>query len=124
MTCRRMVSVPVERADMFDKNATHWQVLVKRGEHMLSLEYSMGSAHTGNPKIDDVMHCIMMDASIFESVDSFYNFCEELGMTIEDEASGEKAEHMYKDCRKMSRFMNKAFTESERETLDEIFQDF
>lgn len=57
----------------------------------MSVWYSMGSAHTGEPKVLDVVGSLVMDASC---EDTFKDFCDSFGY----DQDSRKAEKVWKAC--------------------------
>lgn len=90
--------------DQWSKDATHWQIIVRwkqprempYGAKIKShaLEYSMGSAHKGNPVIADVLNCLHLDASCAINSGSFEDWADDLGY----DSDSRKAEKVYRSC--------------------------
>lgn len=73
------VTRKAEPRDGWPAKATHWRALLKRpGRANIATEYSMGSAHTGQPKLVDVLACLISDAQCGRDT-TFENFCSDFG---------------------------------------------
>lgn len=105
----------------WDKAASHWDCLVKRGACEIRIQYSQGSAHGETaPDLDDVMYSLLMDASYIACSDSFEEWAENMGM----DTDSRKAEASYKACQKIALELSAMFTKAELNELDELFADF
>ena len=76
MTCKQIADRP-GREDW--PGATHWRCQLKRGGQKMQVTYSMGSAHKGTPKVEDVIQSLGSDASIYQNASSYEDFLDEFG---------------------------------------------
>jgi hypothetical protein len=80
--------------DEWSKTASHWEIVFSRGTAELVTHYSMGSAHKGEPKIEDVLDCLANDASSIENSRRFEDWAEEFGY----DTDSRRAERIYDAC--------------------------
>lgn len=106
------VRINVEYADsnpnMDDKNMDHWKVVLKAGKKQLTTYFSKGFGHNGEePSVEEVLDCLVSDASGYENARSFEEWASEYGY---DEDS-RKAEKIYKaverGSKKLLKFLGK-----------------
>lgn len=79
--------------------ASHWRCrLVKSRDRrrQLTVYFSQGPAHASNPKVDDVLDCLAMDAAAIENASSFEDWCSEYGY----DTDSRRAERIYNVCRR------------------------
>ena len=105
-------------ASEWDKDATHWRVRFQRNGATFVTEYSMGSAHGGEPQAHDVMESLLQD---MDSVDG-YSF-EEWADSIGADSDSRKAEATYNACRKIYAELSPMISGNERSDMQEIFSD-
>ena len=74
------------------QGATHYRVTLKRPGHHMTVPFSMGMAHTSPPTTENVLSCLLSDASITDNAQDFSDFCRELGF----ETDSRRAERTYK----------------------------
>lgn len=99
-------------------DASHWHVVLRRGDASLSTEYRMGSAHKGSPELPPVLWCLLTDA---DSADQpFEDWCSDYGY---DEDS-RRALRTYETCRETGRKLGELFSAAELTDLRELFEDF
>ena len=60
--------------------------------HTMSCPFSMGSAHTGDPKVADVMHSLLLDSSAVDM--DFEDWCSDFGY----DTDSRKARDTYDKC--------------------------
>lgn len=100
--------------------ASHWTVtLARRGESMRA-PYSMGSAHTGQPDMVDVLGSLLLDANC--AGESFADFCAELGMDTDTAEDRSKADRAYNACKRAADGLARLFTPAELDDLRELFE--
>src|SRR5574343_873661 len=58
------------------QGSTHWRVTLRYMGRRMTVPFSMGPAHSGEPGASDVLECLCMDATC---PDNFEDFCAELG---------------------------------------------
>lgn len=61
------------------EGSTHWLVTLRLGDRSMIVPYSMGSAHSGEPEIADVLSCLTSDAGGIEGSYSFSDWCGNYG---------------------------------------------
>ena len=76
--------------NMTDFEGNHFKLKLKKDKKTMSLYFSQGYGHTGEPQIDSVLECLQSDNLC--SQDTFEDFCANCGY---DEDS-RKAEKIYK----------------------------
>lgn len=101
------------------QGASHWRVTLRYGKRQLTVLYSMGAAHTGEPNAADVVHSILSDASIADSAGSFEDFCSDLGY----DNDSIKALKSYKACVRMAKKTAQFFGD-DLQTFQEAAQDY
>jgi hypothetical protein len=120
------VSSIIKRSDDtadFGPGATHWNCFIRRVGHGagkkdgFSIEYSMGSAHRGLPKLLDVFGCLLSDSGSTDQ--PFEDWADELGY----DSDSRKAERIYNACKATAEKLAKLFSASELNDLREIFAD-
>ena len=79
--------------------ATHWRCKLTYQGRQLTVHYSMGSAHTGEPEIADVLRCLVDEAVSFENARDFEDWARELGF----DPDSRKAERIFRQVEKNSR---------------------
>lgn len=105
-----------DNADNWSADASHWLCTVAHNGKRMSVAYSMGAAHTGEPKLPDVLNCLLRDA---ESADeSFADWCSNLGYSEDSR----KAERMYRACKRTAASLARLFNGSELADLRELFE--
>lgn len=74
------------------KDANHYKATIKCGNTRQSFYYSQGYGIKEDPKIENILDCLAMDASY--DLSSFENFCSEFGY----DSDSRKAYKIYKAC--------------------------
>jgi hypothetical protein len=100
-------------------DATHWRINIKRGAEVMTVHYSMGSAHTGEPQDADVFNSLLMDTSDIEG-ETFEDWAENLGY----DTDSRKAEKAFNACKEEFESLQRLFSKSELVDLREIFADY
>jgi hypothetical protein len=80
-----------DQDEQWSRDASHWRVTLKRGRKRMTTPYSMGSAHTGEPKAADVLWCLVQDAHSYDNASSFEEWCGDYGY----DTDSRKAERIY-----------------------------
>ena len=84
--------------------SSHWRVRLTCGRRQLTTMFSMGPAHSHEPTAEDVLECLLSDAS--SSHESFEDWCADLGF----DADSRKAERTYRivqrQTKKLSRLLD------------------
>lgn len=110
-------------ADDWDRNASHWHIVLRRVGHGIKapivVEYSMGSAHKGAPNIADVLRSLHSDSRMTEG-QTFESWAQDLGF----DTDSRRAETMFRECVKLNSEMRSMFTSEELDNLDELFSDY
>jgi hypothetical protein len=76
------------------QGSSHWRVILRRAGKQMPVPFSQGPAICKEPTAEDVLGCLLADASCIEAAGCFEDFARELGY---DEDS-RKAESAYKAC--------------------------
>lgn len=112
-----------QRPDVFNSGwhagATHWRVLIQRGNQEMTAHYSMGSAHKGEPVDADVFHCLLSDSDGIEGT-NFETWAHEFGY----DSDSRKAERIFNACEQTLTDLQRLFSASELSDLREIFSDY
>ena len=99
MTCERadrnpnMVNMTKDDQD-WNRWASHYQCRFTHGRRRFTTYFSMGPAHTQEPKASEVLDCLALDAATIENSKSFEDWCAELGYDTDSRS----AERMYQVC--------------------------
>lgn len=110
--------VPALRRHGWDASASHWSVTVRYNGSAARFVYSMGSAHSGNPKLCDVLYSVMRDADAYENARDFEDFAREFG--YDDSRAARVA---YNECKKSGEKLARLFSADELSSLRELFED-
>jgi hypothetical protein len=78
--------------DSWSRDAHHYKVTLSRGRTRIVVPFHQGSAHTAPPTVTDVIDCLISDATGFENVQSFEDWCAEYGYDTDSRT----AERTYK----------------------------
>jgi len=89
--------------DDWDRGASHWRVTLSRpyvvdgnnGCARMVTEFHQGSTHTEPPTVEDVMSCLLLDASGVDQARDFEDWASDYGY----DTDSRKAEKIYNDCR-------------------------
>lgn len=107
---------------MWSQNASHWQVKITRGSvWSIITNYSMGSAHTGQPDLCDVIYSLLMDIQCDED---FQGFCDDMGYDSDDPDELRKAKKTHRAIAKIRTAMTGMFSPAEIDDLNTLFEDF
>lgn len=94
-----------EREDAWQRDASHWRCTLRRSgdqRRSITIYYSMGSAHVGEPCAADVLSSLLLDAS---GPEDFTDWCGDYGY----DTDSRRAERTFKACqviaRKLRRFL-------------------
>lgn len=97
MTCHRIDQNP----NMIDPDPrmSHWACKIKtRLGKQLTVPFSMGAAHVGEPRLADVLDCMASDSCGVDNAASFEDWCGEYGY----DTDSRKAERTFKICQRQS----------------------
>lgn len=97
-------------------SASHWAVEIRRGANKFSINYSMGPAHKGNPDPLDVVFSLLSDIRGVEDRE-----LEDWAVDLGFDPNSRKAERIFKACKKTLEDLQRLFSESEIEGLQELF---
>lgn len=103
----------------WDDSASHWAVEIRRGAEKFSINYSMGSAHKGNPDPLDVVFSLLSDIRDVEDRE-FEDWAGDMGF----DPDSRKAERVFEACRETLANMRNLFTDLEMEDLQTLFEDY
>jgi hypothetical protein len=113
------ITMKAERTDhnptMDDSaNMDHWKVTLRAGRSRMSLVFSMGYGHKGEPPtLSDVLDCLASDASSFDNAQSFEDWADDYGYDVDSR----KAEKTYKAVQRSAERLQKFLGESAYNTL-------
>jgi hypothetical protein len=105
--------------DGWDERASHWRVLILRNGMDVTTHYSMGSAHTSEPELADVMGSLLRDAEGTENT-TFEEWADSYGL----DSDSRKAERSFTACQQIALELKTLFTARELDDLRELFEDF
>lgn len=80
----------------WDARASHWRCTLRYQKRGMTVTYSMGSAHHGEPAITDVLDCIASDVSSLINAGDFEEWAGEYGY----DTDSRRALSMYKAIEK------------------------
>jgi hypothetical protein len=89
---------PQMTEDDWSRGASHYKLTLKCGRRQMTTYFSMGSAHTSEPQLADVLDCLASDAAGVENAQSFENWCAEYGY----DTDSRKAEKTFKICERQA----------------------
>lgn len=70
--------------DDMGAGASHWRVTLERPNgNALTVPYSMGSAHRGEPELTDVLDALASDSAGYENASAFEAWAEEYGYSTD-----------------------------------------
>jgi phage-related protein len=95
------------------ENMNHWKCLLRMGRSRMTVPFSQGYAHTGEPKIDDVLDCLASDASSIENAKGFDDWCADYGY----DTDSRKAERTFTVTQRQAENLRKFLGDSAYETL-------
>jgi len=73
----------------------HWRCRIRKGRRMLTIPFSMGRGHHGEPPgLATVLDCVGSDAASVENAKGFEDWAGEFGL----DTDSRKAEKTYKTC--------------------------
>lgn len=107
--------------DDWQRSASHWTCTIEKiGKYdahaagKLTTSFHMGSAHSGEPEIADVLSSLALDASSALSAQDAYDMARDLGMELETAQDKLKARNIYSACtathRKLVKLLGEAAT--------------
>lgn len=107
--------------DEWQRSASHWTCTIEKiGKYdahatgKLTTSFHMGSAHSGEPEIADVLSSLALDASSALSAQDAYDMARDLGMELETAQDKLKARNIYSACtathRKLVKLLGEAAT--------------
>lgn len=107
-------------AELVDRNpnmpdwqdADHWKCRLRLGGRSLTTYFSMGFAHAREPRPEEVLDCLALDASGSDQR-SFEEWCAEYG----DDPDSRKAERIYRTILKQSDKLKRFLGELDYEFL-------
>lgn len=79
-------------------DANHYKVCLRMGNRRMTTFFSMGYGLNGEPKAEDVLNALSLDASGIENARSFDDWCAEYGY----DTDSRKAERIFKVCEKQA----------------------
>ena len=80
--------------DEWKRSATHWKLVIRRGNKQMTAYFSQGSAHTKEPTLADILDCLASDASAIDNARDFEDWCRDFGY----DTDSRKAEKTYRVC--------------------------
>ncbi len=89
------------------QGANHYRCILRVGGRQMTLYYSMGSAHTTAPTVEDVLNCLALDAAGSFNAQNFEDWASELGY----DTDSRKAENIFKAMERQARKLQVLFGE-------------
>lgn len=90
-------------------NRNDWKIQLRHDGKQYTFPMTTGDV-TGEPDIETVLDCIVMDAVSYYNSNDFRDFCDEFGWEIdEDEEAKKKARKAYNGCERAYRNLNRVF---------------
>jgi len=99
--------------DGWAQSASHYKLRIRCKGRQLTTYFSMGSAHTSEPKLADVLDCLSSDASGVENARSFEDWCAEYGY----DTDSRRAEKTFKACERSAESLKRLLTPDVYEQL-------
>lgn len=93
------------------RNANHYKCIITKGNRQMTTYFSMGYGLKGNPKIEDVINAIAIDATAMDM--SYQDFCHEFGYDSYDK----EPKKLYNACVKNGKSLERLVGSSEMQTL-------
>lgn len=116
--CASILERPDDLGD-WSADATHWRVNIKRGNEVMTVNYSMGSAYAGEPQESDIFNSLLLDTSNVEG-ETFEDWAGNFGY----DTDSRKAEKSFNACKEELVSLQRLFSKSELNDLREIFADY
>jgi hypothetical protein len=98
MTCEGRDSNPNMEHDDWHDNAKHYTCVLRKGRKQMTVPFSLGSAHYGDPTVDRVLDCLASDACGFDNANSFEDWAAEYGYDMDSR----KAERTFKTVQRQA----------------------
>jgi hypothetical protein len=95
--------------------SSHWRVTLRYKRRQMTISYSMGPAHSSEPKTADVLGCLVSDANGYIGGRDFEDWCQEYGY----DTDSRKAERTWNAVQKQTRQLERLLGP---ELLEEAFQ--
>jgi hypothetical protein len=106
MDCEWSDSNPNIDMDAWSKTAAHWKCTLKIHKRRMTVYFSQGSAHIGEPKLAAVLDCVASDAAELINSGTFEDWCSKYGY----DTDSRKAERTYQTIKsqasKLRSFLN------------------
>ena len=81
------------------RDMNHYRCVFRWKRRSMTVFFSMGLAHTREPRADEVLHCLAMDASGVDNATGFEDWCSNYGY----DTDSRKAERIYKTCQRQAK---------------------
>ena len=91
--------------DGMPDGSSHWQVTLRRRGRQLTVPFSMGPAHSREPNAEDVLECLLSDASGADQ--DFESWAADLGFDVDSR----RAERTYKAVQALTRNLQRLLAE-------------
>ena len=101
MTATRVDNNP--NMDDMPAGSTHWKCVLHFDNRQMTVPYSMGSAHSNDPEIEDVLECLASDASTLEYCLNREPSFEEWAYDLGYDTDSRKAERTYKAIKQQAK---------------------
>ena len=85
------------------EGTTSWRCTLRPASgRRMTVPFYMGPALTGEPTIEDVMSCLVSDATSYDNSPTFHEWCSEWGIDLDDRAEVRTATRTHTACAKIS----------------------
>jgi len=95
-----------------DHGASHWRVTLKHQGRQMTVPFSQGSAISHEPTAEDVLGCLVSDASGFENARSFEEWCSEYGYDTDSRTAERTYQIIEKQAEKVKRLLGDRYDEA------------
>lgn len=116
-------TMAADQSDLFTPNHEKYSCVIRHNGRQYTTTYQCNPSATHEPTLNDVLYCLLLDASSYDCAIDVDDFLIEFGYTdsLENVRKGEKA---YKACGRTSKALDRLFTTEEREELEKHFENY
>jgi hypothetical protein len=110
------ITMKVSRVDsnpaMSDFNGDHWKCVIRMGKKRMTLIFSQGYAYKGaEPELENVLDCLLSDASILENAPNFEDYCNEFGYDSDSRKAEKGFKALERQVLKLQNFLGEKYEE-------------
>ena len=92
--------------------SSHWKVTLRRPGRQMTVPFSQGPAHCREPEADDVLSCLLSDASSDQQ--DFASWCADLGYDEDSRKAERTYQAVQQQTAKLQRFLGDLYDEAMR----------